>query len=365
MTSCPSAGKRPSVSDVPATTPIPVPTETIDWLLETDNPAVAVLTRRTVLGEPDSPATSAVWARRNQYEPVARILEAQHEDGSWDRPARDYAKYGGSLWQVHFLGELYADPADERVGRGAAYAFSRQLPDGSWSCNGKPTGVIPCLTANVARALARLGHARDERVLHAVAYLAGVYREYGLLACPLGGVSATLNGYCHMLAPKVLLLLGEVPRALWPDGTEALRDAAVAALREKEIFRSLPAGARDFAESMYTTKAADRAAVRAHYLAQHTPLVYGDKPGWLRFGFPLSYNSDALESLAALTAVGEMWRAEYAPAVDLVRRTADRDMRWTMRNSFNGRMIADVETKGRPSKWLTLRALQVLAHFGR
>ena len=39
-------------------------------------------------------------------------------------------------------------------------------------------------------------------------------------------------------------------------------------------------------------------------------------------------------------------------------------MRWTLRNSLNGKMIADVETKGQPSKWLTLRALQVLDHFG-
>jgi hypothetical protein len=38
-------------------------------------------------------------------------------------------------------------------------------------------------------------------------------------------------------------------------------------------------------------------------------------------------------------------------------------MRWTMRSSHNGKMIADVETKGAPSKWLTLRALQVLSHF--
>lgn len=39
-------------------------------------------------------------------------------------------------------------------------------------------------------------------------------------------------------------------------------------------------------------------------------------------------------------------------------------MRWTLRNTFNGRMIADVETKGEPSKWLTLRALQVIEAFG-
>lgn len=90
---------------------------------------------------------------------------------------------------------------------------------------------------------------------------------------------------------------------------------------------------------------------------------YKDKPGWLRFGFPLSYNSDALEALLALATVGEMRRPEYEAAIDVVRRAADPQMRWTMRNSLNGKMLADVETKGAPSKWLTLRALQTLSHF--
>ena len=44
----------------------------------------------------------------------------------------------------------------------------------------------------------------------------------------------------------------------------------------------------------------------------------------------------------------------------VVRAAADEQMRWTMRNSFNGKMRANVEAKGKPSKWLTLRALQVL-----
>ncbi|TLM97484.1 MAG: hypothetical protein FDZ75_04405, partial [Actinobacteria bacterium] len=108
------------------------PTETIDWLLEPDNPAVAVLTRRDLLAEKDDAATEALWARRNEYPPVAAILSAQLPDGTWLRPSLDYKKYQGSLWQVHLLGELWTDGSDERVRRAADYAFSRQLEDGSW-----------------------------------------------------------------------------------------------------------------------------------------------------------------------------------------------------------------------------------------
>jgi hypothetical protein len=342
-----------------------VPRETLSWLLEPDNPAVGVLTRRALLGETDDAETIALWSRRNEYGPIAAILDALREDGSWDTPGRDYQKYRGSLWQIIFLGEFHASGDDERVRRGAEYAFSRQLPDGSWSCNGKPAASIPCLTANVARGLARIGYARDERVVGALAQIAGIYRDKGHLSCTGGGDVFTLSGYCHMLVPKVLLLLGEVPRDLWPDGAEELRAACVDALRDKQIFRSLPKQYHEFFDLIYTAKAAEREPVRAKFLAEHTPLVYGDKPGWLRFGFPLSYNSDALEALLALAGVGETRRAEYEPALEVVEKAADAQRRWTMRNTLNGKMYEDVEAKGKPSKWLTLRALQALDHFGR
>ncbi len=107
-------------------------------------------------------------------------------------------------------------------------------------------------------------------------------------------------------------------------------------------------------------KSGERTGFRERFLAEHPELHYKEKAGWLRFGYPLSYNSDALEALWALMRVGEKPRTEYEPALDLVRGAADEQMRWTLRNTFNGKMLADVETKGEPSKWLTLRALQVL-----
>lgn len=340
-----------------------VPAATIEWLLEPENPAIAVLTRRTLLGEPDSPETAALWARRNEYPPVAGILGAQQNDGSWDVPSRDYQKYGGSLWQLVFLGELWADGTDPRVERGAAYAFSRQKPDGGWSANPKAAYHMPCLTANVGRGLARMGWARDERVVAGIRCIVEGFERLGFLGCS-DMQPMSVNGYCHMLAPKVLLYLGEVPQELWPQGTIALRDACVEALRDKQVHRSLPAEFKEFQEQIWPLPARERNAAAERFRAEHAPLHYGDKPGWLRFGFPLSYNSDALEALAALVAVGEPRRPEYKPALAVVREAADAQMRWKMRTTFNGKMLADIEAKGAPSKWLTLRALRVLEHFG-
>lgn len=340
-----------------------VPRSTLHWLQGPDNPAVAVLTRRTLLGLPDDAATEALWASRNEYPPVDAILESEREDGSWDVPSRDYQKYGGSLWQIVILGELYADGTDPRARRGAEYALSRQLPDGSWSAsNGRPAGSIPCLTANVARGLARLGLARHDSVLAALHYLIELYQILGVLDCREGS-DYQLNGYCHMLAPKLLLLLAEVPRDIWPDSADALRDECVARLRDKEVFRCLPEESREFTDAIWSLPSAERHAFRERFLEEHPDLHYHEKPGWLRFGFPLSYNSDALEAMVALARSGEPMRPEYEKALALVESAADADMRWTMRNTLNGKMIADVEKKSAPSKWLTLRGLQVLAHF--
>jgi len=35
-----------------------------------------------------------------------------------------------------------------------------------------------------------------------------------------------------------------------------------------------------------------------------------------------------------------------------------------MQNSFNYKMLVAVEEKGKPSKWLTLRALKILEFYG-
>lgn len=340
-----------------------VPRETLEWLTDGEIPQVALEARRALLGEPDSPESRALDDRRNAYAPIAAILEAQRADGSWADPARDYQKYGGSLWQVLFLGELGADGSDERVRRGAEYAFSRQAADGSWSySDARAAASIPCLTANVARSLARLGYERDPRVARAIEYCVGLTGQLGAIDCRYAQDSH-LNGYCHMLTPKLLLLLAAVPRDLWPAGADQLRQGCVEALRDKEVFRCLPEEAGEFLSAAARVPAADRRALRERFLAEHAPLHYREKPGWLRFGFPLSYNSDVLEALVALKAAGETARPEYEAALEAVRKAADPSMRWSMRNSLNGKMLADVEEKGRPSRWLTLRALSVLSHF--
>ena len=75
------------------------------------------------------------------------------------------------------------------------------------------------------------------------------------------------------------------------------------------------------------------------------------------------YQTDVLEILLILTRLG--YRDErLREALDLVAAKADAQGRWALQQTFNGRFVVDIEVKGEPSRWVTLRALEVLRAAG-
>jgi hypothetical protein len=90
---------------------------------------------------------------------------------------------------------------------------------------------------------------------------------------------------------------------------------------------------------------------------------YKEKDSWTQFGFPLHYNPDILEALLALKAIGMAYRPEMEKALKIIEGKMLPDGRWKMARSLNGKMIVDIEVKGKPSKWVTERALEALQHF--
>ena len=54
-----------------------------------------------------------------------------------------------------------------------------------------------------------------------------------------------------------------------------------------------------------------------------------------------------------------------ANALQLVLSKQDAQGFWKLENTLNGKMWADIEEKGKPSKWITLRALRVLKHVAQ
>jgi len=92
------------------------------------------------------------------------------------------------------------------------------------------------------------------------------------------------------------------------------------------------------------------------------PAGWSDKPSrsWFKSGFPVFYVTDVLQNLEALTSLGLGSHPRLKSGVELVLSKQDEQGRWKMEYTYEGKTWADIETKGQPSKWVTLRALRVL-----
>lgn len=320
---------------------------TVSWLLDGDDPSVRYLTLTNLLGAaPDDPDVVAARAAIMTEGTVPRILATQLDDGHWEGRDRFYTgKYRGTVWQLVILAELVADGTDPRV-RAACEAILRDSQDRESDAfsmarakrdgGGLHSQVIPCLTGNMVWSLIRLGMADDPRVQRAIDWIATYQRfDDGDGEAPTGWPYEPYEicwgrHTCHMGVVKALKALAAIP----PDR------------RSPEVERTLADGAEFL--------------LRHHVHRRSHDLTKDSKPGWRRFGFPLMYQTDVLEILGILTSLGHR-DARMAEALDLVAGKADADCRWHLASTFNDRFVVPIETKGEPSRWLTLRALQVLS----
>jgi hypothetical protein len=137
---------------------------------------------------------------------------------------------------------------------------------------------------------------------------------------------------CHMGAAKALKALAEIP----------------AEKRDNKTEKTIKNGAEYF--------------LNHHIYKRSHDLAKVSKPGWLHFGFPLMYQTDALEILAILTKLG--YKDErMQETVDLVVSKQDSKGRWNLENTCNGRFQTNIEHKGENSKWVTLNALKALKKY--
>jgi hypothetical protein len=90
-------------------------------------------------------------------------------------------------------------------------------------------------------------------------------------------------------------------------------------------------------------------------------------PAWTRLTFPTTWHYDVLRGLDYLRSAGVVPDDRVAEAVALVAERRQPDGRWLLdephRDAIHGALEAGA---GRPSRWITLRALRVLAwHSGK
>jgi len=321
----------------------------IDWLLETTNPSVRYFTLTELLEKPEN-ETEVIKAKNEimNFGVIPKILSKQTAQGYWDIPDRFYtAKYKGTVWQLIILGELGADGNNDRIKKACEFILmnSQDLESYGFSIwshakkvGGRHSGVIPCLTSNMVWSLIRLGYLADPRVEQGIRWITKYQRfDDGVEHLPTGwpydmAKSCFSKHSCHMGVVKALKALAEIP--------EEKRSNAVNATIEKGI-----------------------AYMLIHHIHKRShDLNRLSKPGWIRFGFPLMYQTDALEVLGILTKLG-CTDKRMQEAVDLVISKQDHLGRWKLESTFNGRFHTNIEQKGKPSKWITLNALKVLKNY--
>jgi hypothetical protein len=321
----------------------------IEWLLEMDNPSVRYFTLTDILCKAEEdPDVKEAKSRILEVGPVPKILAKQTTEGYWEGTQNFYmAKYKGTVWQLIILAELGADRKDKRIRKACEFILenSQDLESGGFSIHtsvrkggGRHSEVIPCLTGNMVWSLIRFGYLDDPRVKQGIDWIVR-YQRFD------DGVEKALEGWpydkykmcwgrhtCHMGVIKALKAFAEIP----PDK------------RSKAVNNTIKEG------SEYILK--HHIHKRSHNLSRVS------KPSWLRFGFPLMWQTDVLEILGILTKLG--YRDErMREAVNLVLSRQDEQGRWRLQNAFPGRCHVDIEQKGMPSKWITLNALKALRGF--
>lgn len=325
--------------------------DVISWLTGKEDPSVRFFTLISLLGKPmDDPQVVESKRAIMDFGLVPSILDKQNDDGTWgDDPRRFYTdKYQGTSWVLLVLAELGADPKDSRVRRACEFILDRSQDKESAGFShmqsektgwGLASGVIPCLTSNMAYSLIKLGYAEDPRLVDALDWIVRNQRaDDAEDGPPIGKVYERYvmcwgRHSCHMGVAKAFKALAAIPPSLRT--------------------RQIEAKIGDLAEYF----------LKHHIFKMSHDLGKVAKPGWLKFGFPLMYNTDVLELLGIFAGLG-IKDPRLDEAIEIVREKRASDGSWKLENSFNGKMLIDIEQKGAPSKWVTLKALCALSAYG-
>lgn len=312
--------------------------DVLDWLLESD-PAIRWQVQRDLLDRPE-PEWRRERARVETEGWGARLLALQDPDGQWDGGSFIPAGFDPEEWErvgqpwtttshvLSQLRELGLDPASE-----AARRTARLVGESSrWDEGGQPfwSGEVEeCINGRTVADGAYLG----VDVSAIVERLVGERLEDGGWNCERAAGSRRSSFDTTI---NVLEGLAEHERAT--GGTPASREARRAGeefLLERHLFRRLSTG-----------EPADER--------------------FLQLAHPNRWQYDVLRGLDHFRAVAPLGSGaapdpRLAEAVEHVRSRRAPDGRWLLDRTPRGRVWFEVdEGVGRPSRWVTLRALRVL-----
>lgn len=317
------------------------------WLLEKNYPSVRFWALTDLFGKnvTDPEVIETQNAIMTSPETIS-ILKAQNKEGYWVNPTNIYLpKYTATTHSLLILAELGAKKTPE-IEKGIEFVYRSQRDSGHFLVDipqtkkGKNSSVKDgcCIDGNILTYLIHFGYFDDDRTQKLLDFIIGYHSEdvagWNCRAYPINK-EGVFPVNCYMGAVKVLKALSFIPHYKRNRTINSIIEREVENILENNIFKYLrnPDGSRK------------------------------DKAGWKKFGFPLFYQSDSLEVLDVLVRLG--YKDErMQPALDFVIKSQQSNLKWLLNNTFNGKMHVNIEEKGKPSKWITLRALRVFKHFG-
>lgn len=325
--------------------------KTIAWLLEEDCPGVRYLVLRDLLCLPDDDRELATTRKRAHEDgPISKVLEKMDPVGFWVKEGSGYGpKYKSTVWALLLLAQLGASlNQDSRIQKGCDYVIEHALTPGgqfSASASGAPSYTIDCLQGNLCWTLLELGY-EPASIGHAYEWMARTVTGEGI--APKEDKHADLRYFAYKCGPDFQCGANQGPCA-WGATKVAL------------ALGRLPKNQR--------TPLIDRAIQRtAGFFFSTEPstagwwTVAGKPPSrdWWMFGFPVFYITDLLQVAEALTSLGYGSDPRLAKTLDLIEQKMDDQHRWMLEYDYAGKTWGSFGPKGKPNKWVTLRALRVL-----
>ncbi|NHK33099.1 MAG: hypothetical protein FK730_17250 [Asgard group archaeon] len=338
--------------------------EVINWLLEDSAPPIQFLTLTVLLDEGEiSTAAKKAKNRIMTYQPIIDIMKNQQENSFWFEKGKDknYKKYLGTFWQLIFLSNMQAEKTEQIV-NGIEHIFSTGQPsNGGFSVSGTNSLSIICLTANILRSLIHFDYWDDERTKNALEYIHTNFTDTnGNMRCqPVGLLSE-----CYMTLPKILHAFSAIPKK---DRTTRVTEGinlCVDRILENHIYQFLPEKNKEFVKIAFDKKLTgqQRLDAKNEFLKNNPNMKKIAKPGWTKFGFPLSYTSDALDAMKALVAAEIKYDPRMKDALDLIE-SKQVNGKWINEKQYKSPMFTAIEPYQKESKWVTLHALEVLKFY--
>ncbi len=336
------------------------PDHTLAWLLEPDEPSVRYLTLKELLGRPDDPELTEAQRAAMEGGPVADILSHQNADGGFLTPemVKRYGlevavtgyqpKYKNTTWQLLFLAQLGADPGDPRVKKLCEFVLDHNYSRGHgvmgihihWR-SGLDFYTLPCFAANMAWSLSTLGYSRDRRVQDTLEWLLKYQRlDDGGFRTPDEWPYRGKRDRCfgsHTCFSGVTRVLN-----------------AVAAVPENERTAEMKA---------FVSRAVDFVLLHRLYRRSHGSGVTIRKEYEL-FTFPLIHYDDVISVVDTLQRLGVRDKV-VDEGIAYIANKRGPDSRWKLGYTMSrSAAYANFGQRGKPSKWITLRALKVLKRAG-